>query len=69
VIEPFLTVADQPAYEMGRRAARLLLDRLSGVAADGCQEIVLPTTIIVRKSSGPCLRTVSPSSTHASVDA
>jgi len=69
VIEPFLTVADQPAYEMGRRAARLLLDRLSGAAADGCQEIVLSTKIIVRKSSGPCLRTVSPSSTHASVDA
>lgn len=53
VIEPFLTVADQPAYEMGRRATGLLLGRLSESAHDGYQEIVLPTRIIVRKSSGP----------------
>jgi LacI family transcriptional regulator len=60
VIEPFLTVADQPAYEMGLRAARLLIARLSGTAANGCQEIVLPAQIIVRKSSArPALVPVS----------
>lgn len=51
VIEPFLTVADQPAYEMGRQAAQLLLARLSGAIFDGYREIVLPTRITVRKSS------------------
>jgi LacI family transcriptional regulator len=53
VIEPFLTVAAQPAYEMGHRATELLLARLSGQAPPECQEIVLPTEIIVRRSSGP----------------
>jgi len=52
VIEPFLTVAAQPAYEMGQRATELLLARLSGQAPPKCQKIVLPTEIIVRRSSG-----------------
>ena len=56
VIEPFLTVADQPAYEMGRQAAELLLARRSAPALDAYQMIVLPTKIIVRKSSGPLIR-------------
>lgn len=53
VIEPFLTVADQPAYEMGRRAAELLTDRVSGLAGSGYNEIVLTTELIVRRSCGP----------------
>ena len=52
VIEPFLTVASQPAYEMGRRATELLLQRLSSDAPETCQHIVLPTTLIMRQSSG-----------------
>ncbi len=55
VVDPFLTVAAQPAYEMGRQATELLLARLSGEAPAAYQEIVLPTAIVVRESSGPVL--------------
>jgi LacI family transcriptional regulator len=50
-IDPFFTVAAQPAYEMGQRATELLLARLEGDGPEGHQEIVLPVEIIVRKSS------------------
>ncbi len=57
VLEPFLTVASQPAYEMGQRATELLLARLAArTAAEDCQEIVLPVEIIVRRSSGAPLK-------------
>jgi LacI family transcriptional regulator len=51
-IEPFLTVARQPAREMGRKAAQILLDRLSGQLDGEYQHIVLPTQLIIRASSG-----------------
>jgi len=53
VFDPFLTVAAQPAYHMGQQATQLLLARLDGIAPAGVQEIVLPTELIVRRSSGP----------------
>ena len=53
---PFFTVAAQPAYEMGQQATQLLLARLSHNVPGLCQEIVLPTQIIVRQSSGPPCR-------------
>ena len=53
VIDPFLTVADQPAYEMGQQATELLIARLSDSASNEFKEIVLPTEVIVRRSCGP----------------
>jgi LacI family transcriptional regulator len=48
---PFLTVISQPAYEIGRTAVELLLERLQDRSAPRVEK-VLPTEIIVRKSSG-----------------
>jgi LacI family transcriptional regulator len=53
LIDPFLTVVGQPAYEMGQRAAELLFTRLAGEAPPEPQEIVLPAQVIIRRSSGP----------------
>ena len=50
---PFLTVAAQPAYEMGKTATNLLLAQLGGSKSH--EEIVLPVEIILRKSSGEAL--------------
>ncbi len=55
VVDPVLTVAAQPAYEMACQATELLLAHLSGSGPAERQEIVLPTEIIVRRSSGPPL--------------
>jgi LacI family transcriptional regulator len=53
VIDPFLTVVAQPAYQMGHKATELLLARLSGQAPAEYQHLLLPTEMIVRRSSGP----------------
>jgi LacI family transcriptional regulator len=53
LIEPFFTVAIQPAYEMGQKAAELLIKRINGEVSEGFQKIVLPTEIKVRKSTSP----------------
>ena len=55
VMFPFMTVAAQPAYEMARTATRLLLARIAGEASGRHQEIVLPTELIIRQSSGQAL--------------
>lgn len=50
---PFLTVAVQPAYELGYCATELLLKRIQGTAPDTYQDMVLPVEIIIRQSTGP----------------
>ena len=53
LIEPFFTVAIQPAYEMGQKAAELLIKQINWEIVDNSQTIILPTDIIVRRSAGP----------------
>jgi LacI family transcriptional regulator len=53
LLSPFLTVAAQPAYEMGRIATELLLKRISGELSGGYETLVLPTKVIERESTGP----------------
>lgn len=53
LLDPFMTIVEQPAYEMGRRATKLLFERLNDEGPDGPQEIVLPTKLHIRKSSSP----------------
>lgn len=54
LIDPFLTVAAQPAYQMGYRATRLLLERIfkENEAEKFC-EVLLPVEIILRRSVSP----------------
>ena len=49
---PFLTVAVQPAYEMGQKAVEILLNRLSSTSSGCCEEVILPIEIVIRQSSG-----------------
>jgi LacI family transcriptional regulator len=51
LVKPFFTAAAQPAYEMGRLAAEILLKRITGELSEEYQEHILPTEIIKRESS------------------
>lgn len=46
-----LTTVAQPSFEIGRRAAELLIARLAGDAGPA-QRVLLPTRLVVRGSSG-----------------
>lgn len=48
---PPMTVVEQPAYEVGARAARMLVDRIRGEAPEHARHVVLPTRLVVRESS------------------
>ena len=51
VMDPFFTVVSQPAYEIGTEAATLLLERLTGEAPGEPRSIILPSEVIVRRST------------------
>jgi LacI family transcriptional regulator len=51
VAEPFLTVAAQPAYDLGRRAAEVMIERLVGERTTAGESVVLPFEVIVRRST------------------
>jgi DNA-binding LacI/PurR family transcriptional regulator len=52
VFRPRLTVVDQPAHVMGRKAAELLVERVTGLYEGPARRIVLNTELIVRESCG-----------------
>jgi DNA-binding LacI/PurR family transcriptional regulator len=53
VADPFLTVARQPAYEIGHAAAALLFDHITGPYEPRGESVILPFELIVRRSSAP----------------
>ena len=55
LLEPPLTVVQQPTYQVGTQAAKLLLRRLREPQAP-IKEVVLSATLVVRGSTGPCGR-------------
>jgi len=53
LIDPFLTVAAQPAYEIGQTGAKLLIERIRGEGPAEPRTIVFPVKIIRRRSCIP----------------
>lgn len=53
VIDPFFTVASQPAYQFGAMGIQLLVDRIKGATTPEWKKIVLPSELVVRSSSAP----------------
>ena len=50
---PSLTTVSQPLFEMGRRGAEVLLDRIANREKEYPGEIVMAPELIVRESTGP----------------
>ncbi|MEF3306198.1 LacI family DNA-binding transcriptional regulator [Paenibacillus sp. GYB003] len=59
-LDPFLTVAVQPAYDFGYTGVRLLVEKIRRKEAAERQIVRLPSEMIVRKSAGPPPRRVEP---------
>jgi len=51
VLDPPLTTFHVPLFDIGARAAEVLLDKLAG-RCEGLQQIIYPPELIVRRSSG-----------------
>lgn len=51
LVRPALTTVNQPAYEMGKTAASILLDILGGTPLNDDKTITLETRLVVREST------------------
>lgn len=51
LVDPPLTTVENPAREIGRACARLLLDRLDGEVTETTRAIGLPHRLVIRESS------------------
>jgi LacI family transcriptional regulator len=51
---PALTTVRIPQYDIGREAARLLLDQLASGTPAPAKQILMPTSLTIRSSTGPC---------------
>jgi LacI family transcriptional regulator len=49
---PHLTTVAQPTYELGRRAAEVLVERLRGAGSAAAERVILEGKLLVRESSG-----------------
>jgi LacI family transcriptional regulator len=56
MIDPFLTVAAQPAYEMGVTASQFLIERIHGEGPEEPRMVVMPIEIIRRRSAQPLMK-------------
>jgi LacI family transcriptional regulator len=50
---PSLTTVRQPLAEMGKRGAKILLERIANSAAEFPSEIVMAPELVIRESTGP----------------
>ena len=57
---PHLTTVAQPTYELGRRAAEILVERLRGTSSNGAERVILDGKLVVRESSGALPRPARP---------
>lgn len=51
LMEPPMSVVEQPSYEIGARSARMLIDRIRGESPATTRHVTLPTRLVVRRSS------------------
>ena len=54
-LDPFLTVAAQPAYNFGSLGMQLLIERIQGRSSTQWNKILLPSQLLIRKSAHPLL--------------
>ncbi|GGI43772.1 LacI family transcriptional regulator [Paenibacillus marchantiophytorum] len=52
-INPFLTVASQPAYQFGLLGMQLLIDRIEGDPSQELRKMILPSELLIRTSTQP----------------
>lgn len=50
--KPSLTTVDQPVYEMGKMAAQLLMEHISGIRKEAAQVVIKPELVVRQSSQG-----------------